>query len=179
MARSLMPGEQVLADTRQHWSVVAPALVAIGVIGVAALVAIFLLPAHIGGVDFSRARGIVAVILVIFVAVVAAIRYLRWRYVKYVLTNRRIILEAGFLSRNAESIELVRVQNTSIHRPLGDRVIGAGDIEIESAGRDGTELLHRVPRCEQFYAQLLQAVDSWRQGGAGVPGAAPVQPSGL
>jgi uncharacterized membrane protein YdbT with pleckstrin-like domain len=158
MARTLMPDEQVLVVTRQHWSIVAPALVAITIVAAAAVVGIVLLPGRVGGIDVNRVRAIAAIVVVLFAAVVALMRYLRWRYTRYVLTSRRILMERGVLSRDTESIALDRVQNTIIHRPLGDRVIGAGDIEIESAGRDGTERLVRVPRCERFYAAMLQAI---------------------
>jgi uncharacterized membrane protein YdbT with pleckstrin-like domain len=69
-------------------------------------------------------------------------------------------MEGGVLSRTAETIPLDRIQNTVIHRPLGDRLIGAGDIEIESAGRDGVEVLHRIPRAEAFYNELLATMNA-------------------
>ena len=179
MATALMQGERLLAQTRQHWSVVAPALAGIAVVLVAALVADALLPARIGGVDINRIRAIAAAVLVVVALVAAAVRYLKWRYVRYVLTNRRIIRETGVFSRDVESIELGRIQNTNMHRPLGDRFVGAGNIDIESAGREGQEFLHRVPRCEDFYTQLLQAIDTWRQGGSAAPVAPADQPAGL
>jgi uncharacterized membrane protein YdbT with pleckstrin-like domain len=159
-----MPDEEVLVVTRQHWSIVAPALVAITVVGVAAVVGVLLVPRHVGGVDVGGARAVAATVIAVVAVVLVAARYLRWRFTRYVLTTRRILLERGVLSRDVESIALDRIQNTIIHRPLGDRIIGAGNIEIESAGRDGTEQLVRVPRSEQFYARLLQAM-----GGTGRP----------
>jgi uncharacterized membrane protein YdbT with pleckstrin-like domain len=153
-----MPDEQVLVVTRQHWSIVVPALLAITLAGAALLVADLLIPGRIGGVDFNRARAVAAIVIVLVTAVAAGIRYLRWRYTRYVLTNRRILMERGVLSRDSESIALDRIQNTIVHRPLGDRVLGAGDIEIESAGRDGTERLVRIPSCERFYATMLHAI---------------------
>jgi uncharacterized membrane protein YdbT with pleckstrin-like domain len=174
-----MQGEETLTVTRQHWSMVAPALAAIGVLAAVALVVIFLIPGHIGQIDFAGVRGMVAFAVVVVALLFASVRYLAWRCTTYVLTSRRIILERGVLSRNLESIALDRIQNTIIHRPLGDRVIGAGDIEIESAGRDGTERLHRVPHCERFYAELLQAIDGGRQPGPSASGNPPAQRSGL
>jgi hypothetical protein len=60
-----------------------------------------------------------------------------------------------------------------IHRPLGDRLIGAGDIEIESAGRDGVEVLHRIPKAEAFYNELLTEMNTPPSAGA------PPRPAGL
>lgn len=154
-----MPGEREIVATRQHWSIVAPALVAVGMAAVLGLVAIALVPGRIAGFDVNRARAAAAIAAVLLAAGGAALRYLKWRCRRYVLTNQRVMIESGVLSRDVRSIALDRIQNTVIHRPLGDRVIGAGNIEIESAGRDGTESLVRVPRCEDFYAQLLQAAE--------------------
>ncbi len=178
MATTLMPGEQPLTTTRQHWSVVAPALIAIGLVTAALLLVLFLIPGTVASLRISGARGVIAIVIVVVALVAASVRYLAWRCHRYVLTNRRVILETGVLSRNSESIAIDRIQNTIIHRPVGDRVIGAGNIEIESAGRDGTEVLHRVPHAEAFYSQLMQAIDEWRQGPASAAGASPRQ-SGL
>jgi uncharacterized membrane protein YdbT with pleckstrin-like domain len=82
-------------------------------------------------------------------------------------------MEGGILSRTAETIPLDRIQNTVIHRPLGDRLIGAGDIEIESAGRDGVEVLHRIPQAEAFYNELLTTMNTPPSAGA------PPRPAGL
>ena len=90
----------------------------------------------------------------------AGLRILRWRFATYHLTDRRIVMEGGILSRTAETIPLDRIQNTVIHRPFGDRLIGAGDIEIESAGRDGVEVLHRIPKAEAFYNELLTTMNA-------------------
>ena len=103
----------------------------------------------------------------------AGLRILRWRFATYHLTDRRIVMEGGILSRTAETIPLDRIQNTVIHRPFGDRLIGAGDIEIEFAGRDGVEVLHRIPRAEAFYNELLTTMNTPPSA------AAPPRPAGL
>jgi len=181
MTTKLMPGEQTVHVTRQHYLAVAPALVAVGVIALALILLVLLvLPSHIGGLDINGARAVIAIVIGVVAVVVGLVRWLRWRFKRYVLTNRRVIVENGVLSRNVESIALDRIQNTIMHRPIGDRMIGAGNIEIESAGRDGTETLHLVPRAETFYNQLTAAIDEWRQGPPqGVQGVSQARQSGM
>ena len=164
MSAQLMPGERRIDRVRQHWSVVVPPLVGGVVVLVAGIVALVLIPATIGSVQFGGVKLVIGVALGVVVLVWSLIHYLRWRLLTYLLTDHRIILEGGLLSRYSESISLDRIQNTVIKRPLGDRLIGAGDIEIESAGRDGVEVLHRIPRAEQFYNSLMQAMQSMRLG---------------
>jgi uncharacterized membrane protein YdbT with pleckstrin-like domain len=173
MATQLMQGEQRIALARQHWLVVAPAFLVLAVALAAGLAILVAFPTVVGGHDITGVKRIVALVLMIATALWTLGEFLRWRFVTYLLTDRRIVLERGVISRVTESISLDRVQNTVIKRPLGDRLIGAGNIEIESAGRDGVEELHRVPRAQSFYNEILQAIEGMRAGG----GAAPPRPA--
>ena len=162
MSIQLMPDERIIAEARQHWSVVAPPLAGAALALIVLSVILAVLPADVGSFSTGAPRLLGGLVIGGVVLIWAGIRFLRWRSVTYVLTDRRIVLESGILARNGESIPLDRVQNTRIRRPLGDRMIGAGDIEIESAGRDGAEVLHRVPNAKRFYTEVLDAMEAHR-----------------
>ena len=170
MPTQLMPGERSIALVRQHWSVLAGHVLGAIVVIVVAIVLNAKLPAddrhpvdhH--GQDRGRCW-----LLIVAAVLWAGLRILRWRFATYHLTDRRIVMEGGILSRTAETIPLDRIQNTVIHRPFGDRLIGAGDIEIESAGRDGVEVLHRIPKAEAFYNELLTTMNAPPSTGAPPP----------
>lgn len=173
MPAQLMAGERSIALVRQHWSVLAGHVLGAIVVIVVAIVLNAKVGDKVGSVSITTAKTVVVLVLIIAALLWAGIRILRWRLATYHLTDRRIIMEGGILSRTAESIPLDRIQNTVIHRPLGDRLIGAGDIEIELAGRDGVEVLHRIPKAEAFYNELLAAMNT-------PPGvSAPPRPGGL
>jgi uncharacterized membrane protein YdbT with pleckstrin-like domain len=173
MPTQLMPGERSIALVRQHWSVLAGHVLGAIVVIVVAIVLNAKLPAAIGSLSITTVKTVVLLVVVIAAVLWAGFRILRWRFATYHLTDRRIVMEGGILSRTAETIPLDRIQNTVIHRPLGDRLIGAGDIEIESAGRDGVEVLHRIPRAEAFYNELLTTMNTPPSTGA------PPRPAGL
>jgi uncharacterized membrane protein YdbT with pleckstrin-like domain len=160
MPTQLMPGERSIALVRQHWSVVAGHVLGAVVVVVVALVLNAVLPRTIGSLSITTVKTVIVLVLVIAAVLWAGVRLLQWRFATYHLTDKRIVMEGGILSRTAESIPLDRIQNTVIHRPLGDRLIGAGDIEIESAGRDGVEVLHRIPKAEAFYNELLSTMNA-------------------
>jgi uncharacterized membrane protein YdbT with pleckstrin-like domain len=166
MPTPLMPGERSIALVRQHWSVVAGHVLGALVVIVVAIVLNAVLPAKIGSLSITTVKTVVALVFIVAAVLWAGLRVLRWRFATYHLTDRRIVMEGGILSRTAETIPLDRIQNTVIHRPIGDRLIGAGDIEIESAGRDGVEVLHRIPKAEQFYNELLTTMNAPPQTGA-------------
>jgi len=173
MPTQLMPGERSIALVRQHWSVLAGHVLGAIVVIVVAIVLNAKLPAAIGSLSITTVKTVVLLVVVIAAVLWAGFRILRWRFATYHLTDRRIVMEGGILSRTAETIPLDRIQNTVIHRPFGDRLIGAGDIEIESAGRDGVEVLHRIPRAEAFYNELLTTMNTPPSA------AAPPRPAGL
>ena len=48
-----------------------------------------------------------------------------------------MIYRSGVVSKRGVEIPLERINNINFHQRLIDRVIGAGDLDIESAGKDG------------------------------------------
>ena len=163
MAPHLLAGETVVATERQHVAVLVPAtLVAIVCLGVL-LVLIQLIPSTVGGHNVSGAKAIADAVVAVVVVGWFLYRLLRWRLQTYTLTTHRIVLSRGVVSRVSESIGLDRIQDTVVRKPLADRLIGAGSLEIQSAGRDGTEVLRLVPRPERFYTQILQATEDYRR----------------
>ena len=173
MPTQLMPGERSIALVRQHWSVLAGHILGALVVIIVAIVLDAKIGDKIGSASITTVKTVILLVLVIGSLLWAGLRILRWRFSTYHLTDRRIVMEGGILSRTAETIPLDRIQNTVIHRPFGDRLIGAGDIEIESAGRDGVEVLHRIPKAEAFYNELLASMNAPPSAGA------PSRPAGL
>ena len=70
-------------------------------------------------------------------AVWLGLKYLQWRMTYFVVTSRRVIYRSGVVSKRGVEIPLERVNNINFHQRLIDRIIGAGDLDIESAGKDG------------------------------------------
>jgi hypothetical protein len=48
-----------------------------------------------------------------------------------------VIYRTGVISKHGVEIPLERINNINFHQRIIDRIIGAGDLDIESAGRDG------------------------------------------
>lgn len=170
MSTEMLPGEHRLALARQHWSVIVAPVAGGVVVMVAGLVALALIPGSVAGAHLGGLKAGIAVALIVAVVLWILVHYLRWHLLTYLLTDRRIIVEGGVISRYEESIALDRIQNTVLRRPLTDRLLGAGEIEIESAGRTGIEVMHRIPRAADFYATLLQAMQQLRLSGPQIPG---------
>ncbi|MGH7686856.1 MAG: PH domain-containing protein [Candidatus Dormibacteria bacterium] len=166
MPADLMPGEQSLLLVRQHWSVIVGPVAGGVLVLLAGIAALVLAPENVGGVHLGAVRAVIGIALLVAALAWTLIHYLRWRSLTYLLTDRRIIVAGGVLSRFSESIALDRIQNTVLRRSLADRMLGAGEIELESAGRDGVEAMRRIPHPAQFYNLLEQAMHDRRSGPA-------------
>ena len=125
-------GESVVLDLKPHWwFFVRDMLVTSGVF------VLFALWIWLGdGFVKTTAKWILVLALLGWAGLVT-IDYLRWTYTHFVLTDRRVISRSGIISKRGTEIPLERVNNIDFHQRLIDRVVGAGDLDIESAGRDG------------------------------------------
>jgi uncharacterized membrane protein YdbT with pleckstrin-like domain len=95
--------------------------------------------------------------------------YWGWRTHEYILTDQRVILNEGVVSKVSRSIAIDRIQDLTTFQGLWGRTWGFGDIELESAGREGAELLSTVPRPQQLRNAIFSQIEARRQGGSANP----------
>jgi hypothetical protein len=77
---------------------------------------------------------------------------------KYILTNERIKIVRGMLSRDVENYELVRIQDVDLSQNVSERLMGIGDITIRGADASGpTTILRNVPKPEEVYEIMRRA----------------------
>jgi uncharacterized membrane protein YdbT with pleckstrin-like domain len=153
----LLPGEHLVMVARQHWVVVIRPFVLTALAGVILVVAAVLVPIS-GEIKLFVLLGIV-------LAIIAALNlyYWRWRAHEYVLTDQRVILNEGIVSRFSRAIAVERIQDLTTYQGLWGRTWGFGDIELESAGRDGGEVLARVPHPQQFRNAISTQMEARRR----------------
>jgi uncharacterized membrane protein YdbT with pleckstrin-like domain len=163
-ARDLLPGERILASSCRHWVVLlrpmATTILAVAI----ALVILALLP-------ISAELRLLLMLGAILVGLgVLNLNYWGWRAHEYVLTDQRVILNEGILSKFSRSIAIDRIQDLTTFQGLWGRTWGFGDIELESAGREGAELLSTVPRPQQLRNAIFSQIEARRrQGGSANP----------
>lgn len=51
----------------------------------------------------------------------------------YIITSERIKISKGFIGKDYENFELVRIQDIDVSQAIGERMIGLGDIHIRGA----------------------------------------------
>ena len=162
-ARDLLPGERILVSSSRHW-VVLLRPIATTILAVVVLLVIFTLLLA-GELRLFLMLGVVlAGILII------NLYYWGWRAHEYVLTDQRVILNEGIVSRFSRSIAIDRIQDLTTYQGLWGRTWGFGDIELESAGREGAEMLSTVPHPQQLRNAIFAQIEARRRpGGLGTP----------
>jgi uncharacterized membrane protein YdbT with pleckstrin-like domain len=65
----------------------------------------------------------------------------------YTITDRRLVIEQGLLSRAVQETALERVQNVAARQSLLERVLGVGSVDFDTAG--GAEFDFRFIGVEQ------------------------------
>jgi membrane protein YdbS with pleckstrin-like domain len=147
----LNPGEQVAVDVVPHWKYLAWPALAVALVLAGAIVALRLQPPRwvqlaIAGVMVLSSLWLVE-------------RYLRWVTTSFVVTNQRLILRKGVLRRSGREILLDRLTDITYKQTLSDRLLGCGDILLESPGRQGQEVLVDVPRPIRVQNEICRLVN--------------------
>ncbi len=58
---------------------------------------------------------------------------------RFTVTNQRIIVRHGILSRTEQATAIARIQNITTRQTIAQRLFGVGDVEFDTAGADLVE----------------------------------------
>ncbi len=168
-SRLLNDNETVSVDLHPHWwFLIGPmlALVAAIVAGIVTLVAT-------NPDDTVRAAAQWAVIAAILLSAIWLVsRYGRWTTTHFVITNRRVIFRSGLFTKRGIEIPLDRVNTVHFHQRLLERMVGAGDLLIESGGENGRQRFTHIRQPDRvqrvLHAEMEAREERGRDGAHGV-----------
>lgn len=134
--RLLNEGEDVVLDLHPHWwSFSGP---------VSAVVATTLAAVLVRDVSDELAMALLAVAGLALLWV--AVRYARWATTNFVVTTDRLVFREGVLGKRGKEIPLERVNDIAVTQTLFERIIGAGDVTIESGGERGQQVFTDIAK---------------------------------
>jgi uncharacterized membrane protein YdbT with pleckstrin-like domain len=147
-------GETVALDLHPHWwyfakHILTGTLLLVALIGVVAV-------RNIEYVNSVTALGwaTVAVIWALWLG----LKYLQWQFTHFVVTDDRVIFRHGVVAKHGVEIPLERINNINFDQGFWERIIGAGDLDIESAGREGQshfeDVRHPDAVQQEIYRQM-------------------------
>lgn len=90
-----------------------------------------------------------------FFLILTVIRHIERRLVKLEILGDRLRYESGFLAKTTRTIELVKVQEISVHQTFGQRMVHLGDLQFETAGKDSSIMMHSIDNPQSAADHIL------------------------
>jgi uncharacterized membrane protein YdbT with pleckstrin-like domain len=150
--KSLGADERVVIHTRTHAKVLILPAVALVLLSLASGFGAAMMPESAGPIG----RLVVALVGLAVAIWWVVLPFLRWWTTTYTVTNRRLIMRSGILTRVGKDMPLMRINDVSYQRSLLDRMLGCGTLYIQTAAEGGTIKLDDVPNVERLHVEMTE-----------------------
>ena len=88
---------------------------------------------------------------------------LPWSFTVYKLTRDKLLIESGIFSKKEEEIRLYRIMDLTLHRSLGQRILGLGTIHCCTADKSSPEFdIVRIKNSAQVKNMLSDMIEEQR-----------------
>ncbi len=146
VSKYLLPREVQVATVRQHPAVLLPS-------GGQALAGL-LLAGLLSLTVFKHNHLLLAIVWIAWAVLLLRLiwKAVNWAVDYFVITSQRLMLTTGLLTRKVAMMPMSKVTDMSFRRSFGGRLLGYGELIVESAGQN--QALDRVPYIpypEQLY----------------------------
>jgi len=125
----LHPGEEVVFEGHPSWRALLSFYIG-GVVAVAVIAVIVALAAD------TTAGVVVGAALL---AIVLVVGFVKRMATTYLVTNQRLYIRRGILSKREQQTRIDRVQNVNTDQRLRDRILRVGTVDFDTAGTDDSE----------------------------------------
>jgi uncharacterized membrane protein YdbT with pleckstrin-like domain len=167
--KNLNANESIALDMHPHWWYFAEPALALVVAIVIGIVILAKGPQGSAGTFLHW----LAIVLLVITALWLLGRYLKWITTNFVITSHRLIFRQGVFAKSGIEIPLERVNNVNFSQGILERILGAGDLLVESGGEDGqqrfTDIRHPDRVQNLIHAQMESHAE--RRAGYSNPGA--------
>ena len=164
MAPKLQPGERVLYEGHPSWRSILDFYVK-GLLLTAVICAIFQF--------ITDETGITTLLAIVGVSLTILIGFIRRVATSYTITDRRLHIKRGIVSRTIQETRLERVQNVNYNQGVFQRLLQIGDVDFDTAaGDDYNFIFAGVSDPADVVHQVDQATHT-SDGGLGTPAQAP------
>jgi len=173
--RLLIEGEDLVLDLRPHWiALVWPSFVAV-------LVLVGWILAFTNAPDDGTGRSVViwgalavGLVLLIWYSVRGVVA---WATSNFAVTSDRIIHREGFIAKHTMEIPLEAINDVRFHQSILERMVGAGDLTIQSASEFGRNVFANIRNPETVQKTIYQQGERNKsrmyQGGSRAPAPSP------
>jgi len=156
---TLVPGEEVVYQTRLHW-VVMLGHILFSLVLVIAGAGLFVYLRMQTGLDMNLVRILIGFAALLAIVGVAAfiVGMARRNATEMAVTTRRVVIKTGLAARKTIEMLLNKVESIEVSETTGGRMLGYGTIVIIGTG--GTsEPFHKMAHPLQFRSQVQQQIE--------------------
>jgi uncharacterized membrane protein YdbT with pleckstrin-like domain len=144
----LSTNEDVVLEFRPHWqALLGPIVLAVIAVALEVVAGVYL-----SGSGRTWAMVGVAVLFLLL----AGRSLLTWFFTSYVITNERLIIRTGILAREGKEIPLDAINDVTFSQSFLERLVGSGDLLIESAGEFGQSRFTNIPDPEKMQSLIYE-----------------------
>jgi uncharacterized membrane protein YdbT with pleckstrin-like domain len=145
---ALSDDEVIITSFRPHWKLLfVPLLWFVGLSVAMILVTVYL----------DLLQWVLVVALAVFLVIFVVKPLVGWWTTRYVLTSERLVTRSGLVAKSGVEIPLERITNVNFSQTFFERLLGAGDLLIESAGAQGQSKFRDIPHPDAFQTVLYKA----------------------
>lgn len=127
------PGEKILFEGHPSWRAILGFYVK-GVLGAVLAGAIAAVATRLGNDKVDT--GLVVVVVIAVLALVLVVGLIKRIATKYTITNHRLSIRRGILSRRRQETRLDRVQNVNTNQSAFERLLQIGTVDFDTAGSE-------------------------------------------
>ena len=149
--------EEVAVDLHPHWWYYAPPTFAL--VGGIALGLLTLAVTEPGGGARTLLGWLSLVVLAVAVVWLVS-RYVRWATTNFVVTSDRLIFRTGVFHRIGTEIPLERVNTVHFSQRFAERLVGTGDLMIESGAVDGQQRFTDIKDPDRVQREIHRQMES-------------------
>jgi uncharacterized membrane protein YdbT with pleckstrin-like domain len=147
-------GETVVLDLNPHWwffwrHIVVGIPLFLALIGVLSL----------NGDVRSWLTKFWAVLAIVYVLWLLS-KFMSWWFTHFVVTSDRVIYRHGVLAKRGVEIPLERVMNINFAQRIFERIIGAGDLQIDSAGAEGQSYFSNIRHPDGVQQEIYRQMEA-------------------
>jgi uncharacterized membrane protein YdbT with pleckstrin-like domain len=157
--RLLDDQESVTVDLHPHWWFLAAPVSAL-VVALGGAVATLLFTD--AGTTVRTTASWAAIVALAVTSTWLVIRYAKWLTTHFVITSRRIIFRTGLLAKRGVEVPLDRVNTVHFSQGLLERLVGAGDLLIESGGESGQQHFTDIRQPDRVQRVIHAEMDARR-----------------
>ncbi|MFN0278138.1 MAG: PH domain-containing protein [Pyrinomonadaceae bacterium] len=96
-----------------------------------------------------------SVVLGLLLFLVPAFYHVRQKLTSYLLTESKLEIDSGFISRTTRNVPLRRIQDVTVSATPWQRLFGIGDLMIDNASDEGGKLVLKNINKPKVYADKL------------------------